>query len=72
MNTLGIVIERAAEIADQFGIDVEEALARWEQASCTEGGEDAGAWLSVAFLFARQNQSEFRRVRHSLFKLTPA
>ena len=59
MTLLATVAERAAEIADQFGIDIEEALARWEQAGSTEGGDDAGAWLSVAFLFSRQNRSEF-------------
>ena len=54
MKTLTVVMERAAEVADQFGVDVEEALARWEQAGCGVGGDDAGAWLSVAFLFSRQ------------------
>lgn len=54
---IALVIERAAEIADQFGIDVEEALSRWAQAGCANGGEDAGTWLSVAFLLARQDRN---------------
>ena len=58
MNPIGLVIERAAEIADQFGVDVEEALARWEQAGCSVGADDAGAWLSVAFLFSRQIRAD--------------
>ena len=52
-----VVIERAAELADQFGTSVDEALDRWEAAGAQVGGEDAGAWLSVAFMFARQNRS---------------
>ena len=51
------VIERAAELADQFGVSVDEALHRWETAGGQDGGEDAGAWLSVAFMFARQDRS---------------
>ena len=47
------VVERAAELADQFGVDVEEAFSRWEVA----GGQDAGTWLSVAFMFARHDRS---------------
>lgn len=54
MMILAIVAERAAEIAQEFGIDVEEAISRWEEARSVDGGEDAGAWLSVAFMFARQ------------------
>ena len=52
-----LVIERAAELADQFGVSVDEALGRWEEAGGQKGGEDAGAWLSVAFMFARQDRS---------------
>jgi hypothetical protein len=52
-----VVIERAAEMADQFGVSVDEALERWCAAGGQEGGEDAGAWLSVAFMFARQARS---------------
>jgi len=51
------VVERAAELADQFGVDVEEALIRWEVAGGQGGGEDAGTWLSVAFMFARHDRS---------------
>ncbi len=58
MRILAIVAERAAEIAEQFGVDVEEAVARWEEAGSFDGGEDAGAWLSVAFMFSRQIRSD--------------
>lgn len=52
-----IVIERAAELADQFGVSVDEALDCWVAAGGHDGGENAGAWLSVAFMFARQDRS---------------
>lgn len=51
------VIRRAADLATTHGTDVEEALRRWEQAGGQAGGSDAGAWLSVAFLFARHERS---------------
>ena len=54
-----IVIERAAEIAAEFGISVDEALVRWVAADGHDGGENASAWLSVAFVFSRQLRSAF-------------
>jgi hypothetical protein len=51
------VIRRAADLATTHGVDVEEALRRWEQAGGQDGGAEAGAWLSVAFLFARHVRS---------------
>ncbi len=55
----GVVVERAAELADAAGVSVDQALRRWEMAGGQDGGLDAGAWLSVAFLYARQNRSPF-------------
>ena len=50
-------MERAAELADQFGVDVEEALNRWQEAGGMDGGENSGTWLAVAFMFARHERS---------------
>ncbi|WP_419828141.1 hypothetical protein [Sphingomonas sp.] len=53
MSHLTTIAARAADLADQFGVDIEEPLARWQRAGGFEGGLNAAAWLSVAFLFAR-------------------
>jgi hypothetical protein len=53
MSLLATVAARAADLAARFGVDIEEPLARWQGAGGHEGGHDAAAWLSVAFLFAR-------------------
>ena len=50
------VVEREADLADQFGVDIDEALNRWEMAGGQDGGEDAGTWLWVAFMFARHDR----------------
>jgi hypothetical protein len=43
----------ADQIDEQFGLDTEEALCRFEQAGGCAGGVDAKAWVSVAFLLSR-------------------
>jgi hypothetical protein len=48
---------RAAQLAAEYGPDVEEALCRWTDAGGMDGGADAKAWLSVAFLFSRQRRA---------------
>lgn len=49
MSFLATVAIRAADIADEDGLPI----ARWQAAGGFEGGLNAAAWLSVAFLFAR-------------------
>jgi hypothetical protein len=47
------VTARAALISKEFDEDVDEALARFEDAGGQDGGEEAVTWVSVAFLFGR-------------------
>lgn len=53
MSFLATVAVRAADIADEDDLDIEKPIARWQDAGGFEGGLNAAAWLSVAFLFAR-------------------
>jgi hypothetical protein len=54
------VIQRGAQIEEEFGPDVEEALSRWEASGAQSKGIDSAPWLSVAFLFARQFRNYLR------------
>lgn len=58
------IISRAADLAVTHGTDVEAALGLWQAAGAFEGGRNAQAWLSVAFLYSRHNrfaEAPFRR-----------
>ena len=50
----------AAEIEDECGPDIDEALARWEAAGAHLDHRSSGPWLSVAFLFGRRLKNLWR------------
>jgi hypothetical protein len=56
------VLRRAAEIENEFGPDVEEALARWEETGAQPTGDTSAPWLSVAFVFARRLRDHWRTI----------
>jgi hypothetical protein len=56
------VLRRAACIEAEFGPDVDEALARWEETGAEPTGSASAPWLSVAFVFARQLRDHWRRI----------
>lgn len=51
------VIESAAAIEDEHGLDIEEALSRWEYSGASLKEPDSSIWASVAFLFSRRLRS---------------
>jgi hypothetical protein len=50
------VARRAADLAVTHGPDIEEALRLWDASGGADGGRNAQAWLSVAFLFGRHQR----------------
>jgi hypothetical protein len=50
------VMARAADLAVAHGADVDEAIRLWSATGGVEGGRNAQAWLSVAFMFARHHR----------------
>lgn len=50
------VVARAADLAASHGPDIDEAIRLWSTAGGIEGGRNAQAWLSVAFMFARHHR----------------
>lgn len=48
------VLRRASELEAEFGLDVDEALARWEESGAQPSDTHSAPWLSVAFVFARK------------------
>jgi hypothetical protein len=51
------VNEHAAEIENEYGLDIEEALSRWEYSGASLKDTDSSVWASVAFLFSRKLRS---------------
>ena len=51
------VMRRAAVIEAMYGLDVTEALARWQHDEADQREERSSIWLSVAFLFGRRLRS---------------
>jgi hypothetical protein len=50
------ILIRAADLAASCGPDVDEAIRLWSAAGGIDGGRNAQAWLSVAFLFGRHHR----------------
>lgn len=50
------VVAKAADLAASHGADVDEAICLWSAAGGWDGGDNAQAWLSVAFLFGRHHR----------------
>ncbi len=53
---LGEVIEKAAELADSGEPTVERALVQYDQTEGPMGSRARQIWVSVAFLFGRQDR----------------
>jgi hypothetical protein len=51
------VDEHAAEIEDEYGPDIEEALSRWEYSGASLRDPNSSIWASVAFMFSRRMRS---------------
>ena len=51
------VIKSAAEIEQEHGLDIEEALCRWEYSGASLKEPESSIWASVAFLFSRRLRS---------------
>lgn len=49
--------KRAAEIEAEYGLDIEEALVRWEYSGASLKNPASSVWASVAFLFSRRLRS---------------
>ncbi len=56
------VLRRAAEIEHEFGLDIDEALARWNRTGAEPTGDHSAPWLSVAFVFARRLRRQWHGI----------
>lgn len=60
---LGEVIEKAAELADSGEPTVEGALEQYDRTEGPMGSRPRQIWVSVAFLFGRQDRMSNARPR---------